>query len=164
MKKPWVAFLLNFLLPGAGLAYLGKWGWAVLNFAAVLILAFILASAVPPDSLGAVSAGLGAASGSLAMSVAGGINAKANARRVAANPAWQPPPAPPPPPSGPAPVNTRAAVPNAKFCGSCGAQTTGSKFCGKCGSPISAANRCPACGFVLDEPSQFCTECGHSMA
>src|SRR5579871_5322494 len=91
MKKPWVAFLLNFLLPGAGLAYLGKWGWAVFNFVVVLILAFLLAAAVPPDSLGAVSAGLGAASGSLAMSMAGGMNAKANARPMvaAANPAWQ---------------------------------------------------------------------------
>src|SRR5690349_18140493 len=97
MKKPWVAFLLSFLLPGAGLAYLGKWGWAVLNFVTVLILAFLLAAAVPPDSMGAISAGLGAASGSLAMSLAGGINAKANARPLVAapNPAWQPA-APPP--------------------------------------------------------------------
>ena len=31
MKKPWLAYLLNVLLPGAGLAYLGKWGWAVMN-------------------------------------------------------------------------------------------------------------------------------------
>jgi hypothetical protein len=28
MKKPWLAFLCNFLLAGAGFAYLGKWSWA----------------------------------------------------------------------------------------------------------------------------------------
>ena len=28
MKKPTAAFILSFILPGAGLAYLGKWKWA----------------------------------------------------------------------------------------------------------------------------------------
>ncbi len=44
MKKPWLAFALN-LIPGVGLAYLGRWGWAALNFVvvqAVLVGAFLL--------------------------------------------------------------------------------------------------------------------------
>lgn len=147
MKKPWLAFLLNFILPGAGLAYLGKWGWALLNFVAVLILGFLLASAVPSDSLGAVSAGLGAASGALAMSLAGGMNAKANARASGV-------PAPAlygispvlgtgggPPNAAPPAVSAQPASPRAKFCGKCGAPASSAKFCGECGSPIRPANQ-----------------------
>ena len=29
MKSPWLAFLLSFLVAGAGFAYLGKWTWAI---------------------------------------------------------------------------------------------------------------------------------------
>jgi hypothetical protein len=38
MKKPIVAFTLSFLLPGAGLAYLGKWKWALINLGIVLLV------------------------------------------------------------------------------------------------------------------------------
>ena len=38
MKKPIVAFTLSFLLPGAGLAYLGKWKWAFINLGIVLLV------------------------------------------------------------------------------------------------------------------------------
>ena len=42
MKKVWLAFLLNFVLPGAGLAYLGRWGLAGMNVLAVLSLGMAL--------------------------------------------------------------------------------------------------------------------------
>jgi hypothetical protein len=38
MKKPIVAFTLSFILPGAGLAYLGKWKWAFINLGVVLLI------------------------------------------------------------------------------------------------------------------------------
>jgi hypothetical protein len=38
MKKPIVAFTLSFFLPGAGLAYLGKWKWAFINLGVVLLI------------------------------------------------------------------------------------------------------------------------------
>lgn len=38
MKRPKVAFWLSFLLPGAGLCYVGQWGWGVLNFVGVLVV------------------------------------------------------------------------------------------------------------------------------
>jgi hypothetical protein len=38
MKKPIVAGTLSFLLPGAGLAYLGKWKWAFINLGIVLLI------------------------------------------------------------------------------------------------------------------------------
>jgi TM2 domain-containing membrane protein YozV len=47
MKKPFVAFLLSFLLPGAGLAYLGKWKWAIFNLLAVLAIGVLFALALP---------------------------------------------------------------------------------------------------------------------
>jgi hypothetical protein len=31
-KKPWIAFVLSLILPGAGLCYLDKWFWGMLNF------------------------------------------------------------------------------------------------------------------------------------
>jgi membrane protease subunit (stomatin/prohibitin family) len=144
MKKPRVAFFLSFLLPGAGLAYLGKWGWATLNFAAVLGLGFTLASSVSSDAANVLGIGLGAASGALAMTVAQSMQAKSNARDVA-----------------PA---TAGAEAQPRICTACGASVTTSKFCGECGSPLPAVNQCPGCGSVLDAPYRFCTECGHPMA
>lgn len=39
-RKRWIVALLSFILPGAGLVYLGKWSWGLLNLAvAVAILA-----------------------------------------------------------------------------------------------------------------------------
>ena len=38
MKKPWLAFLLNFCVPGAGLLYLHRWGLALGNFAAAQLI------------------------------------------------------------------------------------------------------------------------------
>jgi hypothetical protein len=46
MKKPWLAFLFSLIIPGAGLAYLGKWKSAALNF--VLVQAVILVVLLKP--------------------------------------------------------------------------------------------------------------------
>lgn len=48
-KKPWLAFLLSFVLPGAGLCYADKWGWGVVNFVVVQI-ALLMALNGPVDS------------------------------------------------------------------------------------------------------------------
>ncbi len=42
MKKPWMAFLLNFLLPGAGMGYLHRWGLALANFLLVQLILLVL--------------------------------------------------------------------------------------------------------------------------
>lgn len=47
MKKPGLAFFLSFILPGAGLAYLGKWKWALLNFGGVLLLGVLMSFFLP---------------------------------------------------------------------------------------------------------------------
>jgi len=73
MKKPWLAFLLSFLLVGAGLAYLGKWGWAAINFFGV-IAAGVIINRYSPDSLSWVGPAMAASSGSIAMTVARTMN------------------------------------------------------------------------------------------
>ena len=76
MKKPWLAFLLSFLVAGAGLAYVGKWKWAAVNFFGVLVAAIIFARYIPDEWLRSVAAGVCAGSGSVARSLALSMNAK----------------------------------------------------------------------------------------
>ncbi|QIF05594.1 hypothetical protein [Roseimicrobium sp. ORNL1] len=38
MKNPIVALLLSFFIPGAGLAYLGNWKDAIINFVIVFVI------------------------------------------------------------------------------------------------------------------------------
>ena len=45
-KKPWVAFVLSFFVPGAGLCYLGKWAWGFVNFA-VFVGAIVMLPLMP---------------------------------------------------------------------------------------------------------------------
>jgi predicted amidophosphoribosyltransferase len=168
MKKPWLAFLLNFLIPGAGLAYLGMWGWAVLNLVVALLLGVVMAAAAP-DAIGPLSAGLAAASGGLAMALAQNTNAKAPLQNAGLPP--QPAGAPayfPPLPVRASPVRVRA-----HFCGFCGADAGSSKFCPQCGSPMHAAAPeprplpdPPALPVTVPSPvlagarAQYCGNCG----
>ena len=76
MKKPWLAFLLNFLLAGAGIAYLGKWGWAFVNLILVVALAVVLTRFVPSEQLGWVYMAVPVVNGVLAQSLAQSRNAK----------------------------------------------------------------------------------------
>lgn len=84
MKKPWLAFLLNFLIAGAGFAYLGKWAWAGMNFVAAIAIGLIVYR-LSPDSLNTASIIVAAASGSVAMTTAKTMNA-----RLAPQPALTP--------------------------------------------------------------------------
>ncbi|MDB6029285.1 MAG: hypothetical protein JWM68_5508 [Verrucomicrobiales bacterium] len=86
MKKPFLAFLLSFLLPGAGLAYLGKWKWAIINLSVVLgiglLLAFILSDEVFEKCIRPIAAGLAGGSGGLAQLLAKQMNEKATSKDV----------------------------------------------------------------------------------
>jgi len=83
MKKPLVAFLLSFLLPGAGLAYLGKWKWAIFNFVVVLLVGVLAAFLLPEDTFDRymrfIAFGCSGGSGGLAQQLAVQMNQKANA-------------------------------------------------------------------------------------
>jgi predicted amidophosphoribosyltransferase len=168
MKKPWLAFLLNFLIPGAGLAYLGMWGWAVLNLVVALLLGGVIAAAAP-DAVGPLSAGLGAASGGLAMALAQSKNAKAALQNAGAPPH----PADAPTYYTPPPVQASPARVRAHFCGFCGADAGSSKFCPQCGSPMQSAApeprplpHPPALSVMVPSPvlagarAKYCGDCG----
>lgn len=49
MKNRTVALVLNSLLPGAGLAYLGRWKWAILNLSVVLFVGILTVSLLPDE-------------------------------------------------------------------------------------------------------------------
>jgi len=78
MKSEILAFILNFFLPGAGLAYLGLYRSAVLNFLFVVVIAFALGMYLDPQMLTDGGAYIGAAiaggSGGFAMSKAREMN------------------------------------------------------------------------------------------
>jgi hypothetical protein len=75
VKKPWLAFLLNFLVAGAGFAYLGKWKWAAINFVAAFAAGIIIALYFP-DAMSIAAPLVAAIDGSIAMSAAREMNAK----------------------------------------------------------------------------------------
>ncbi|HEX9951039.1 MAG TPA: hypothetical protein VGB53_04665 [Rubricoccaceae bacterium] len=72
-KLKWLAMGLNFVLPGAGLAYLGLWRGALLNLLVAVGLAALAATTLPPETLARVGAPLtyGIAGGSLGVAMAG---------------------------------------------------------------------------------------------
>jgi len=75
MKKPWVVFLCNFLLAGAGFVYLGKWKWAVADFLITIMLGVALYRLFS-DSFSWISAAIPATNGVLAMNMARYWNAR----------------------------------------------------------------------------------------
>ena len=46
---PILAFILSFVVPGAGLAYLGRWTWAIANLLLYLLIAGLCAAFLPQD-------------------------------------------------------------------------------------------------------------------
>ncbi|HUO33696.1 MAG TPA: hypothetical protein VMU43_01775 [Candidatus Acidoferrum sp.] len=75
MKKPWLAFLLSLLIVGAGLAYLGKWGWAAINFFGAVAIGVLLAL-YSPGSVSWAGIVIPVGSASVAMSIAKTMNEK----------------------------------------------------------------------------------------
>lgn len=84
-----VALILSFLLPGAGLWYLGRWKDGFINLGAVFIVAFILALVLPDKTFSkiqrGITFGLASGSGALAMNMAQQMNAKNEEQESAGN-------------------------------------------------------------------------------
>ncbi|MHC4563113.1 MAG: hypothetical protein ACYS8X_10110 [Planctomycetota bacterium] len=77
LKKPGIAGLLNFLLPGLGLWYLRKWMWGVLNLLAVFAVAFVVALVLPMETYDSISTGL-----AVGLGIASAIFATETAKRM----------------------------------------------------------------------------------
>lgn len=82
VKKPWFAFLLNFLLAGAGFAYLGKWKWAAINLFGLIAAASVITRFVSADSLSIAGTAVPVMNGCIAMAVAKSMNAKLTLQSV----------------------------------------------------------------------------------
>ena len=152
MKKPWLAFLLSMLCAGAGLLYLGRVGWAVLNFFAVVLLGIALVALLPSEYLQPAGIGLCAASGSLAMAMAQSMNAKLRAQGAA--------PLGMPTAHLTEPIVASAPAAARRFCSECGTRVDQAKFCPECGQRQRPKDECTGCGAKLHAGSRFCAECG----
>lgn len=87
MKQPFLAFLLSFLFPGAGLWYLRRWRWGFINLAIVLALGSILAATLPEGTFlryaHYVAIGCGGASAAIAELVAKRMNERRGSQQDA---------------------------------------------------------------------------------
>jgi TM2 domain-containing membrane protein YozV len=77
-KSENMAFFLSFILPGAGLLYLGRRLWAVANFCIVLLIGVILVFSLPGEVFDAyiryIAMGIAGGCGGLAMALAKQMN------------------------------------------------------------------------------------------
>jgi hypothetical protein len=138
---------LSLVFPGAGLAYMGLWGWAVAAFVTeVGLIRLIGLPTGHPVIVWLV----------LAILFSGATNqfAKYHNERLMAElverletppppPPSEPPPPPPPPvpsePSSPPAVAGADAAMTMRFCPSCGTRNEGHRFCPQCGSSLQPA-------------------------
>ena len=84
-----IAFCLSFILPGAGLWYLGKWKWGFINLGVVLAIGIILSISLPDDAffkvIRWVAIGCAGGSAGLAQAIAQQVNARIKADESANN-------------------------------------------------------------------------------
>lgn len=132
-KKPWVAFLLSILLTGAGLAYLGKWGWAILNFIAALGIGIAVALTYP-DASSPVGIGILVGSAVFAKNLAVKMNQES---AVQPQYAGMQPPSPPVIVVESKPVEPILVKPVTILCSKCGANAEAANFCSECGAPLT---------------------------
>ena len=132
-KKPWVAFILSFLVPGVGLAYAGSWGLGVLNLVIALGAAVLLANFLP-DYASAISAGICAGSAALAKVTAENAN-KRLAVQTTPSPVQAVAPIIDAAPRAPEPFLQKD--PTKVACPKCGANTDPGNFCAECGAPLA---------------------------
>ncbi len=131
-KKPWVAFLLSILLTGAGLAYLGKWGWAALNLLTAIAIGVVLAFTFP-DAASPVGIGVLVGSAVMAKNLAEKMNKESAPQNVLM------------PQTTPVitvskenkPAEPVLVKPATVVCAKCKATTEVANFCAECGAPLS---------------------------
>ena len=134
-KKPWVAFLLSILLTGAGLAYLGKWGWAVLNLVAALGIGILVAFTLP-DASSPVGIGILVGSAMLAKTLAEKMN-KESFATIPGQSSGMLPPTPVVILQAAKPVEAIVVTPSTIICPKCGSTTEPGNFCSDCGAQLS---------------------------
>jgi len=84
-----IAFVLSFILPGAGLWYLGRWKWGFMNLGIVCAIGIILSLALSDETffkvIRWVAFGCAGGSAGLAQAIAQQMNARTKADKSANN-------------------------------------------------------------------------------
>lgn len=137
---------LSFVVPGAGLAYMGQWGWAVAAFVTVVGLTRLIGlPSGHPVIVWLVLAAIGSGASSAFAKHHNERLIEQLLERVEAQP---PPPPPPPPeplppaslsPSPPPAAVAASAATTVRFCPSCGTRNEGNRFCPQCGTSLQLA-------------------------
>ncbi len=135
-KKPWVAFLLSILLTGAGLAYLGKWGWAVLNLA-VAIVAVVIAQNIFPELAAPLGIGIACGSAVLAKNLAEKMNKEVAARSANAEQISVPVIKVAENNFSTQPAEPVLVKPATVVCPKCASPTEIANFCAECGASLT---------------------------
>lgn len=140
---------LSLIVPGAGLAYMGEWGWAVAAF--VTEVGLIRLIGLPTGHPVIVWLVLAILCSGATVSFAKYHNERLMVGLLDRLDTPPPPPPsdlsprpPPPPPSEPPPPPPPAAgaadvAMMVRFCPSCGMRNEGNRFCPQCGSSLQAA-------------------------
>lgn len=182
-KSEEITALLNFLFPGAGFAYLGQWGWAVLNFIAFVILVMVGKAIGYPGWALFLTLVFGSAFGvkatrahnlrlAVPVSAANGAEPPPPPPRHAAAGMQPPPPPPPryaatgmhppPPPPRHASAGSQSEPPPPPPVSS-GSPPPASSIADAPAAAAAAAHRfCSQCG-ARAEGARFCPQCGASL-
>lgn len=147
---------LSFVVPGAGLGYMGEWGWAVAAF--VTTVGLIRLIGLPTGHPVIVWLVLASICSAASTAFAKYHNERLMEDLLAKVDAPPPPPPPPssarseppsPPPLPPSLAQTEPPPPpavaaahtstTARFCPSCGTRNEGNRFCPQCGASLQVA-------------------------
>jgi ribosomal protein S27AE len=130
---------LSFVVPGAGLAYMGLWGWGIAVF--VTEVALIRLIGLPSGHPVIVWFVLSAICSTASAAYAKYHNERLMERLVASVEMSPPPPPPSPLDPSPPPIVAAATVATTiRFCPSCGTRNEGHRFCPQCGSSLQPAH------------------------
>ncbi|HEX5208953.1 MAG TPA: hypothetical protein VFW10_14325 [Steroidobacteraceae bacterium] len=138
---------LSLIVPGAGLAYMGEWGWAVAAF--VMEVGLIRLLGPPTGHPVIVWLVLAILCSGATVSFAKYHNERLMVGLLDRLDTLSPPPPPPPSEPPPPPPPTVSPPPPAagaadvamtmRFCPSCGTRNEGNRFCPQCGSSLQHA-------------------------
>lgn len=163
---------LSFVVPGAGLAYMGEWGWAVAAFVVVVSLIRLISGLFGhPVIVWLVLASICSAASAAFAKHHNERLMEQLLERVDAAPPPPPPPPPgpsllspsaPPPPPGPSAASPGASPPPPEASSPVSPGASPPPPAAAATKAATVARFCPSCG-TRNEGNRFCPQCGASL-